>query len=108
MTKKLLSGLAVAFMMPSGAALGVAQADPGDQCFRQPIYYSGIPTNVIQQTCYHPDGSYQTCRYGGFMGNGQCWDMPAQPAPPPGIPSGPPLIPPPPPWGPPPPPPDGG
>jgi hypothetical protein len=104
-----ITGLAVMLVMLGGALSGIAHADPpGDQCFRKPIYYGLIPTNVIEQTCYHADGSYQICRYGGFMGNGQCWDYPAQPGPPAGIPSGPPPIQPPAPWGPPPPPPDSG
>jgi hypothetical protein len=53
-----------------------------DQCFRHPIYYDGlIPAGITEQTCYHPDGGYQVCRYGGIMGDGRCWDMPALPGP---------------------------
>ena len=70
-----ITGLAVMLVMLGGALSGIVHADPpGDQCFRKPIYYGLIPTNVIEQTCYHADGSYQICRYGGFMGNGQCQD----------------------------------
>lgn len=69
--------------------LGVAGADD-DQCF---THY--IPINVTERICYHPDGSYQQCRWGGAMiGGGRCWDYPPPPTPPPNLPSGPGYVPP--------------
>jgi hypothetical protein len=53
-----------------------------DNCFRTPVYYGLVPTGITEQKCYHSDGGYQLCRYGGFLGpDGRCWDFPAQPGP---------------------------
>ena len=84
---RIVAALLIAFAVIFGAgqlAPASARAD-GDQCFSHFIYYGLVPTGVTERTCYHPDGSYQLCRYGGFMGNGWCQDFPAPPGPPPGV-----------------------
>lgn len=78
----LVTGIGVLLIMTAEAP--DADASP-DSCFRHAIFYGVVDTGITESTCYHQDGSYTLCRYGGFLGNGWCHDFEARPAPPQGV-----------------------